>query len=253
MTGVGGQCRVARQAARSGRFTPGCTRLSKVRVAAGDRLRSTLGVRLRFAAAAVLFVTAAGAQNWELGGIAGYGFYHNGSITGASGTQQAGITDRIVAGGVICEDLFEHLSGEARYLYGGGHPFLSMPGFRTEMDGRTHTLTYDALFHLRERAQRLRPYLAAGIGGKGYEATGPGPSQRSAPQTGGLVHTTQWTVVADFGAGVKYRLNKNVVVRVEFRDYLSPLPDQLIVAPRNGSISGILHQFTPLAGLSYSF
>jgi hypothetical protein len=185
--------------------------------------------------------------------MVGYGFYRNGSVTGAAGTQEAGITDRFVAGGVLCEDLFEHFSGEVRYLYGDGHPFLSMPGFRTDMDGRTHTLTYDALLHFRRRAQRLRPFLAAGIGGKGYEATGPASSPRSAPQIGGLVHATQWTVVGDFGAGVKYRLHKNAVVRVEFRDYITPLPDKLIVAQRNAITSGILHQLTPLVGLSYSF
>ena len=81
--------------------------------------------------------------------MVGYGFYHNGSVTGPDGTEQAGIADRIAAGGVLSEDLFEHFSGEVRYLYQGGHPFISMPGFRTDMDGETHTVTYDVLFHFR--------------------------------------------------------------------------------------------------------
>lgn len=216
-------------------------------------LRSTLVVNLRIAVVASVFISVACAQRWELGGVAGYGFYRNGTVTSGPGSETAGIVDRFTAGGLLCEDLFQHFSGEVRYLYGDGHPFLSMPGYRADMNGRTHTLTYDALLQVFDRDHRLRPYAALGIGGKGYEATGPAPSLHSAPQIGTLVHTTQWTVVGDFGGGIKYRLHKNAVFRVEVRDYISPLPDRLIVALGNGKTAGLLHQITPLAGLSYSF
>jgi hypothetical protein len=201
----------------------------------------------------MLLAPAAWAQRFEISGLVGYGFYHNGSVTGLPGTEQAGITDRIAAGGVIGEDVSEHFSGEVRYLYQAGHPFISMPGFRADMDGETHTVTYDALFHLRSRDHRVRLFLAAGVGAKAYVASGPAPVLHSAPQIGSLVRVNQWTFAGDFGAGVKLRLQRYAILRFEFRDYVTPFPDKQIVALGSGKTNGILHQFTPLVGLGFSF
>src|SRR5262249_22780410 len=72
-----------------------------------------------------LFVSAACfAQHGELGAGAGYGWYHNGSIISPGGTAQAGIRNRFVATAVGCEDLYQHFSGEIRYVYQDGDSFL---------------------------------------------------------------------------------------------------------------------------------
>src|SRR5579872_6022941 len=125
-------------------------------------MRSTYSMGGKVLVAAMLLAPALWAQRFELSGMVGYGFYHNGSVTGPAGTGQAGITDDIAAGGVLSEDLYEHFSGEVRYLYQGGHPFISTSGFRADMGGESHTVTYDVLFHFRDRDHRMRPFLAAG-------------------------------------------------------------------------------------------
>jgi opacity protein-like surface antigen len=221
---------------------------------AGPRLRSTFYVRLRFGAAAALFVSAAFAQQqFEIGGLVGYGFYHNGSVTSSAATLQAGFTERITAGAVIGEDLYEHISGEARYLYQESHPFLSGTGFRADLAGHSHTLTYDVLFHLLDRDHRMRPFAAVGVGAKYFAATGVAPSFGSAPPAAVLVNADEWKFVGDFGAGVKFRLQRHVIVRAEIRDYVSPFPRRQIAVVGTGKIHGFLHEITPLVGVSYSF
>ena len=86
------------------------------------------------ALAAIVFVICASsclAQRYELGGAIGYGVYRNGSIYAPDGKAQAGIRNRFAAGAVFSEDLYDHLSGEVRYLFHDGHPFLSSGGVKT--------------------------------------------------------------------------------------------------------------------------
>ena len=68
---------------------------------------------------------ACGAQNWEVGGGLGYGVYHNGSIISSGGTADAGVRNRFVVTGYASEDLFQHFTGEVRYIYHDGDTFLS--------------------------------------------------------------------------------------------------------------------------------
>ena len=63
------------------------------------------------------------------------------------GKAAAGIRNRFAAGVVFGEDLYDHISGEIRYIYHDGHAFLSSGGVKTDMQGQSHTFTYDLLFH----------------------------------------------------------------------------------------------------------
>jgi hypothetical protein len=210
-------------------------------------------VTLKYGAAAVLFVSAAFAQQFEIGGLVGYGFYNNVSASSSTGTVQAGFTNQIVGGAVLCEDLYEHFSGEVRYLYQDGHPFVSGPGFRAERAGHSQTLTYDMLFHVFDRDHRVRPFVAAGVGGKYFGRADVASPVVAAPQVAVLVNAGQWKVVGDFGLGVKFRLQRHVIFRAEIRDYISPFPSRQIALVGNGVIHGVLNDVTPLVGLSYSF
>ena len=84
----------------------------------------------------------------------GYGAYRNGSIFSPGGDATAGIRNRFAVGAVLCEDHFEHFSGEIRYEYQDGHPFLSSGAISKDIQGQSHTFTYDVLFHLKPRASR---------------------------------------------------------------------------------------------------
>ena len=196
------------------------------------------------------FAASAAAEEFELGGTIGYGVYRNGSVIAPGGTADAGIRNRFVAGAVIGEELYDYISGEFRYLYHDGDPFVSAGGKQGNIQGQSHTFTYNGLFHLRPREQRLRPFFAAGIGGKWFHVTGPPPQTQPFPGIAALTRTDQSTVVVALGGGVKYDLSRRLRLRFDFLDYISPFPSDIIVPANGATARGILHQFTPSFGIS---
>jgi hypothetical protein len=44
-----------------------------------------------------------------------------------------------------------------------------------------------------------------------------------------------------------------MILRLDFRDFISPFPRRLIQPSPRGASRGIFHQFTPLFGISYPF
>lgn len=193
------------------------------------------------------------AQHYEIGGLIGYGIYRDVRVNSEFGEAAAGIGNRFVAGAVACEDLYEHFSGEIRYVYQDGDPFLSMGSVKGNIQGQSHGLSYDVLYHPRVRDQRFRPFLAMGIGAKYYRTTGPAPDPSPVPQIASLIHTNQWIWQADPGFGVKYRLHRHVIVRGDFRDYITPFPKKLFAPTGNATDRGLFQQFTLMFGLGYSF
>jgi len=207
----------------------------------------------KVAVAAALWASMGIAQQCEIGGAIGYGVYRNGTIFSAVGTAGAGIRNRFAAGAVFGEDLYERLSGEVRYVYHDGHPFLSAPGVKTDMQGQSHTITYDLLFHIRPRRERVRPFVAAGAGVKGYVVAGPAPVTQPISAVASLVTQDEWKFAVSLGGGVKYRLGSRVFLRADFRDYLTTFPRRQILPATNNTARGIFQQFTPLVGVSYGF
>jgi opacity protein-like surface antigen len=201
----------------------------------------------------IFFAGAAFAQRYEIGAEIGYGIYRDGTIFSGSEAAQAGIRNRFAAGILIGEDFSEYVSGEYRYLYHDGHPFLQAPGVNTDIQGQSHTLTAEMLFHFKKREHRWRPFLAGGAGGKEYVIAGPAPSPQPIPQIASLTTNDVWKAVFGVGGGVKFRVVPHMLLRVEFRDYLTTFPRQQIVPAPNNTARGIFQQFTPLFGVSYTF
>src|SRR5437588_10108922 len=131
---------------------------------------------------ALFFVSAACAQRYELGADVGYGFYRSGSIYSASGKAQAGIRNRFAAGVILGDDFSDYVSAEFRYLYHDGHPFLAAGGVKTDIQGESHALTYELLFHFKDREHRLRPFILGGAGARVYLISGPEPFPQPIPQ-----------------------------------------------------------------------
>ena len=200
-----------------------------------------------------LFVPVAFAQQYEVGADIGYGAYRNGSIFSSAGKAQAGIRNRFAAGIVLGDEFSEYISGEFQYLYHDGHPFLQAPGVKADIQGQSHALTLDVLFHFKRRGERLRPFVAAGAGGKDYVIAGPAPFPQPIPQIASLVTNDVWKVVFNVGGGVKYTLRPHLLLRAEFRDYITTFPRQQIVPAPHNTARGIFEQFTPLFGVSYTF
>jgi hypothetical protein len=203
---------------------------------------------------ALLCAAACYAQpRYEFGGAIGYGINRNGRINAPAGEAQVGIRNRFVAGAVFCEDLYDYFSGEIRYLYHDGDPFISAGGRTGNIQGQSHAFSYDVLIHARDRDQRLRPYVAVGIGAKYYRATGPEPTPQPAPQIAELVREDHWRLLVEWGIGAKYRWHRNVILRADFRHLITPFPGRLFVPAGTGSARGLFQQFAPMFGVSYSF
>ncbi|PWT97063.1 MAG: hypothetical protein C5B51_32070 [Terriglobia bacterium] len=225
--------------------------LSIGRLQPGNSACSTRGVGSRLWV--VLWATACFAQPYEVGATIGYGAYRNATVIAPAGKAEAGFGNRFAAGAILGEDLYRHLSGELRYLFQDGDPFVSAGGKKGNVQGQSHAVHYDLLFHLNGRESRWRPYAAVGGGIKYFRTTGPAPSPQPLPSIVTLTNENQirWLVTA--GGGVKYRLYKHVSVRGEFLDYITPFPHRLFVPAQGGTDRGIFQQFTPMFGIGYTF
>jgi hypothetical protein len=210
-------------------------------------------VGFKCVAALLLCGGACWAQNYEFGGAIGYGIYHDGTIFAPGAEIQAGIRNRFAASGVIGQDLYEYFSGEIRYLYQDGHPYLLANGVRTDIQGQSHAITYDALFHFTKRSRKVRPFLAAGLGAKGYVIAGPAPFPEPVPNIATLTTTDQWKFTTALGGGVKFRIQEHVLLRVDFLDYITTFPRRQIMPAPHDTARGMFQQFTPLFGVSYTF
>jgi opacity protein-like surface antigen len=201
----------------------------------------------------VIFTVAAFGQHYELGADIGYGIYRDGSIISSTETARAGVRNRFAAGITLGDEVTDYLAGEFRYLFHDGHPFLQAPGVKTDIQGQSHTVTLDLLVHFHRRERRFRPFVAGGVGAKGYVIAGPEPFPQPAPQIAVLTTNDVWKVVFDVGGGAQYLIHPHILVRVEFRDYLTTFPRQQIVPAPHNTARGIFQQFTPLFGVSYTF
>ncbi len=199
----------------------------------------------------LLWSSACLAQPFEFGGMAGYGVYRNATVDAPAGTASAGIRNRFVAGAVWGEDLYEHLSGELRYLYQDGDPFVSAGTSQGNVQGQSHALHYDLLFELAPREARLRPYFAVGGGGKYYRVTGPPPVTQPLPQIVTLTTRSQFSALFTGGVGVRYEIVNRVFLRADFLDYITPFPTKLFRPAPFGTDRGLFHQFTPTIGISF--
>src|SRR5438477_5236157 len=97
----------------------------------------------------VIFVSSciAMAQQWEVRGASGFGVYHNASVTDATGSAVAGFATELAGGLVIGENLYRRLGGEFRYTYRDGDLKLQSAGQEASMEGRSHAVHYDFLYH----------------------------------------------------------------------------------------------------------
>ena len=81
----------------------------------------------------------------------------------------------------------------------------------------------------------------------------PHPFPQPVSQIANLVRVNQWQYVVDVGVGFKYRLHNHVMLRGDFRDYITPFPKKLFAPVGNAADKGLFQQFTPTLGLGYWF
>lgn len=202
----------------------------------------------------LLFVGISAAQEWEVGGMASYGFYHNADATNPSGSATAGFSPGAAFGAVFGYNASGLLGGEFRYAYEMNGLKLSSTGTDATFSGRTHVIGYDLILHPRiKHASKVQPFLAVGGGMKVYRGTGAEQEYQNLENFALLTKTQQVEPMISVGGGLKFALSQHVVLRAEFRDYITPFPTSVIAPVPPTKISGWLNDFVPMIGISYIF
>jgi hypothetical protein len=192
-------------------------------------------------------------HEWEVGGAVGFGIVRNATITDPAGSVSAGIDNGFAAGAVIGQDLYAHLGGELRYTFRDNNLLLTGGGQKVNLSGDSHLVHYDLLFHALPKSSRFRPYAAAGGGIRLFRATGNEQASQPLSDFAILSKTQEVKPLISVGAGVKFFLTGHAALRVDFREYISPFPEQLFVPAPGAKIKGWLYDSVPLVGLSYVF
>lgn len=201
----------------------------------------------------LLTIVAAHAQNREIGVLGGGAFLPGVPVQGASTSVSAGFESGPVAGAFFGQDLYSRFGGEIRYLFEVRNLRLTSGEASASFSGRAHVLSYDLLYHLRPRSERVRPYLAVGGGMKMFQGTGAEAAYQPLMQFAYLTHTQELKPMLTVGGGVKFYLARRMILHVDLRDQITGFPTKVIAPAPGMTISGWLHDFVPSVGLSWSF
>ena len=202
--------------------------------------------------------TAAWAQDkWEISGVGGGSVYRDLKAGGGSPIRAAkfGFFDGITAGAVVSQTGGGHWGGEFHYLFQTNNMRLrGAEGASGAADfaAQSHSLHYDVLLYAAGKQARVRPFVAAGPGFKSYQANG---QERAFQPLNNIVvfspeHEVKFLVSA--GGGVKVKLHKNALVRVDVRDYVTGIPKNFTAFP-GIQLSGQFHNLVATGGIGVVF
>jgi hypothetical protein len=193
------------------------------------------------------------AQRWELGVGAGAGIYSSQTATARNQTASAGFEPGAAASVYLGQNLYRKWGGEIRYTWQQNEMKLQSGATKATFNGRSQSIHYDVLYHFRKEEDAFRPFIAAGGGMKYYEGTGNEVILQPLSNFAYLTRTAEWQPLISAGGGIKYKFGERMLLRIEARDYMTPFPKKVIAAAPGASLSGWLHDFLILAGLSLRF
>jgi Outer membrane protein beta-barrel domain len=207
----------------------------------------------RVITALAFFCSAALAQKWEIGGVAGGGFYQNLNVTNAGGSAVTGFQNGPVFGGLVGQNMYRYMSGELHYGFSAQNLKVSGAGAEATFKGMAHVIHYDFLVHTAPLGARVRPFVAGGGGMKIFQGTGNETAYQPLSQFALLTRTQELKPMITVGGGTKFQIAPRVYLRVEFRDQITPFPKNVIAPAPGASIKGWLHDFIPMAGITFTF
>ena len=200
------------------------------------------------------FGPAARAQSsFEIGALALASAYRSAGVSSGPALGNIGFKPGPSAGAFLGQTISDHVGGELRYIYAQNDLKLSSGGTETTFGGRSHIVHYDLMLYSARRNARVRPYFAGGGGLKYYQGTGTEQAFQPLSNLALLTRTNEALPMADFGGGIKFRPSGHTAFRVEFRDYISKVPSKVFAASPGARSSGILHQWLPAFGISWTF
>ena len=210
----------------------------------------TLGLSILLLAAAA---AAGRAQQWEVGGIGGGGFLSNVAVAGSPGSATAGFQTGAAFGAFLGNNLSGHIGGELRYAYLENNLQLTSGGSSVSFSGVAHVVHYDLILRTSRKHSPVQFFAAIGGGMKVFRGTGKEAAYQPLSQYGYFTKTQALKPMASVGGGMKFFITRKVCLRTEFRDYITAFPKELIAPAPGAKFGAILHDFVPMAGLSYEF
>lgn len=193
------------------------------------------------------------AQQWEVGGGAGLGFAPGVSVTSALGSATTGFKSGASFGAYVGQNLYPHLSGEFHYGFLQSDLRLQSGGTEATFSGVAHVFHYDIVYHTNRKGARIQYFAAAGGGMKIFRGTGKEAAYQPLSQFGYFTKTQALKPMVSVGAGIKYALTERVVLRTEFRDYITAFPKDLIAPAPGAKFGSILHSFVPMVSIAYEY
>jgi hypothetical protein len=203
--------------------------------------------------ALVALAPACFAQKWEVGGVTGGSFSNGLTVSNGLDTATAGLANGWALGAVLGQNLYPRISGELRYSYIFSDLQLLGSGQSASFKGATQSMHYEILLHSRATEYRVQPFAAAGGGMRIFSGVGTETLYQPLSNFALLTKTQQWMPMATFGGGIKYAITRRVRLRLEMRDYLTRFPTKVIAPAPGARLSGWLHDFVPMAGITFVF
>jgi hypothetical protein len=197
--------------------------------------------------------SVAGAQQWEVGGMAGGGFVPGVKVTNALGSATAGFQTGAAFGAFVGQNMYPHLSGEIRYGFMQSNMKLESGGNKVNFSGRSHVVHYDVVFHTNSKGTRAQLFAAVGGGLKIFQGTGRETAYQPLSQYAYLTRTQSVKPMISAGGGIKVSIGQRVFLRTEVRDYITMFPKELIYPSPGSKVGRLLHDFVPMAGISFEY
>jgi hypothetical protein len=193
------------------------------------------------------------AQQWEVGVAGGYRESPGNPVTAPGGTATTGFAPGGAFSAYFGQNEGRYFSGEVRYSYLLGDLRIQSGGATTTFSAVTQEVHYDLLFHTSNK-NRVQLFVALGGGVKVFEGTGQEAAYQPLSQYAYLTKTRTLKPMGSVGGGVKFAITKRVLLRAEFRDYITPFPTEVITPSQGATFShSILHDFVPMVGVSFGF
>src|ERR1044071_3155549 len=191
----------------------------------------------------MLFVAASAscfAQQWEVGGTGGAAFLPGVNVKSPLGAATTGLKSGLAAGAFVGQNLYPHLSGEIHYGFMQSNLKLQSGGSQVTFSGMSHVVHYDVVLHTNKKGSRTQYFAAVGGGMRLFRGTGKESAYQPLSQFAYLTRTQTIRPMVSVGAGIKYALTPRVILRTEFRDYITPFLKELITPAPGAKIGSIL-------------
>jgi hypothetical protein len=207
--------------------------------------------RILIVCLAVTIAPAAMAQKWEFGGGVGGGFYTSQDVTASGASASAKILSNLAGSAWLANNGHGRWGGELRYDYQAGDLSLRQSGTEANFAAMTHAIHYDVLWHATPNGSKVRPFIGAGAGIKVYQGTGTEVVFQPLSNFALLTKGQDVTPLVSIGGGVKFEISPRVQFRLDVHDYMTSFPTKVITPNRTADVGGWIHDFVPMAGLSF--